>query len=266
MASSGDSATNVCGSNPPGMSAQFNPLPDGLIFLGAPSTRAMVGNRFNRWRVIMLGARRVTSPRNFRDQILCQCDCGTIKLTSADHVRNGRSKDCGCGRKVTVGRLFTKHGFLADGRAHQPPEYAVWSSMLARCYIPSNRNYIYYGGRGIATCDRWRYGENGETGFACFYKDMGPRPSDDHQIERVENSGNYEPKNCCWVPRSAQCSNTRRNRRITARGLTMTVSQWARHLGLSPLSIGSRLHRGWSEERALFQPIGKIGTNQHVRQ
>lgn len=81
------------------------------------------------------------------------------------------------------------------------PEYTMWASMLGRCYYPSSSSFHRYGGRGIAVCDRWR------ESFDNFIADMGPRPTAYHQIDRVNNDGNYEPTNCRWVTRAVQAQN-----------------------------------------------------------
>ena len=71
------------------------------------------------------------------------------------------------------------------------PIYSIWSSMIARCYIPSATGYKNYGARGISVCDAWHTFEN-------FYKDMGDQPKG-LEIDRIDNNGNYEKSNCHWV-------------------------------------------------------------------
>jgi hypothetical protein len=86
----------------------------------------------------------------------------------------------------------------ADRVARYIAGYWCWQSMIQRCTNPKRPGYHRYGGLGVTVCDRWRYGENGKTGFECFLEDMGPRPSLKHTISRHGDEGNYEPGNCEW--------------------------------------------------------------------
>jgi hypothetical protein len=40
----------------------------------------------------------------------------------------------------------------------EAPEFNRWYSMVQRCHNPKATGYEYYGARGIAVYDRWRYG------------------------------------------------------------------------------------------------------------
>jgi hypothetical protein len=86
--------------------------------------------------------------------------------------------------------------------------------MLQRCNNPNSPNYVYYGGRGIGVCDRWRK-------FVNFFADMGERPPG-MLLDRIDNNGNYEPGNCRWATRQQSNGNRRSIKGLAAdlRGLT----------------------------------------------
>lgn len=74
--------------------------------------------------------------------------------------------------------------------------------MRKRCYRNKDRQYAHYGGRGIEVCTRWH-------DFANFYNDMIDSYEPGLSIERIDVDGNYEPKNCTWIPLRAQAKNRR---------------------------------------------------------
>jgi hypothetical protein len=138
------------------------------------------------------------------------------------------------------GRYLKEHGMRSS------PTYVSWQRMIQRCTNPSVNCYPEYGGAGIKVCARWL------TSFAAFLEDMGPRPSKDHSLDRYPNqSGNYEPGNCRWATLAEQHRNKKSNRRVTFRGETKCVTEWAEITGLSRTAIARRLSRGWPVESAL---------------
>ena len=130
------------------------------------------------------------------------------------------------------------------------PTYRIWHGILQRCYAPKAAGFDQYGGRGITVCDRWRHD------FAAFLSDMGERPAG-KSIDRIDGTKGYSPDNCRWATPKEQSRNTVSNRLVTFRGETLPVIVWAERLGATPMTVTSRLDRGWPVERALTERVGK---------
>ena len=174
---------------------------------------------------------------------LCVCVCGKkVDVIGSDLV-SGNTKSCGC-RRVRVSKvLHKKHGLSKS------PEYQVWAGMIARCGNPKHEAYQYYGGRGISVCARWK-------SFEKFFEDIGKRPSARHLLERIDNDGNYGPRNVKWATRVEQGQNKRNNHLICIRGKEKTISAWARELRIDRTILKDRIRRGWTEVEAVETPVG----------
>lgn len=82
---------------------------------------------------------------------------------------------------------------------------------------------------------------------------MGLRPAG-MTLDRIDNNGNYEPSNCRWASKKEQSNNTVTNHLLTLNGKTQAIVQWEREAGLPARCIRTRIHRGWSIERAIMEP------------
>lgn len=202
--------------------------------------RNIVGQKFGR----LTALKYCESVPRYGAQWLWQCDCGGQKIAVAAKVKAGQVLSCGC--------LKQTHGLS------KIPEYFAWKTLRARCFNTKSTSFKNYGGRGVIVCDRWNYGEGGLSGFECFIKDMGRRPSPEHSIERVDVDGNYCLENCIWATDEVQSRNKRNNVMVSYKGETMIISDAIRAGGNNPIStVYSRLERGWSLDDAIETPSRK---------
>jgi hypothetical protein len=139
----------------------------------------------------------------------------------------------------------------------RPAEYRTWISMRRRCRDKNHKSYRHYGGRGIEVCARW-------SSFESFIKDMGPRPSDKHTIDRIDNDKGYFPGNCRWATQKQQVRNRRQNRQFCFQGVPMNFSEVAKAIGISRRTLHNRLTR-MSVAEALAMPKKGSGKRGKAR-
>ena len=172
---------------------------------------SLIGQRFGRL-IVIEGPFVEKKKRKWKSM----CDCGNESINQQTVLRRGEAISCGCFRKEVTKELHSVHG----GRLL--PEYKVWAGLKDRCTNPNSNVYRNYGGRGIRVCDEWSVFEN-------FIADMGSRPSARHSIDRIDNDGNYEPKNCRWATQKDQCRNRSNNVLVETQFGAITASEMSEH-------------------------------------
>lgn len=181
------------------------------------------------------------------------CSCGKFWKGNRYHVLSEGTKSCGCLQKETVRKLNLSHGHHV-GRKYSKILQA-WKAMHIRCYGDKPINHRYKE-RSIQVCKRWQNGDGIKSGFLCFVDDIGSPISEQHTVERINNDGHYEPGNVRWATHKEQMNNQCRNKLLTFKGQTKTLTQWAETVGLKPQTLAARLRVfGWTVEKALTQPL-----------
>lgn len=129
----------------------------------------------------------------------------------------------------------------------------ILSGMKYRCNNPRCRYYKDYGGRGIKVCEEW----NSSEAFIEWSLSHGYK--DNLSIDRIDNDKGYSPDNCRWTTQEVQHNNTRRSHKVTAFGKTMTLTEWAKQVGMDRKTLRLRLEKGMTPEQALTNPLMKNG-------
>lgn len=189
----------------------------------------MVGQRYGRL-VVVAESEKHYCGNAFWD---CKCDCGNICVVRGAYLRSGHTKSCGCYKAEKSAERMTTHG------QRKTRLYRIWHGMKTRCYYENQANYKDYGGRGITVCEEWR------NSFTAFYEwAMSNGYADGMQLDRMDNNGNYSPKNCKWSTTAEQANNKRNNTPIEIGGKTMNITQWAKASGVSQPTISARYKKG----------------------
>lgn len=141
--------------------------------------------------------------------------------------------------KVQPGHLRQeKMGDSAEGRKdlYGSKTYWSWVNMNRRCYKSYFKDYSSYGGKGIEVCNEWK------TSFANFVRDMGVKP-EGCLLDRIDRSGNYEPRNCRWADAHLSALNRSSTRFVGWDGEVISLTEAANRLGRSVCGLGRFLDR-----------------------
>ena len=133
-------------------------------------------------------------------------------------------------------------------RVSHTPEYRIWACMIQRCTNPARDNYPRYGGRGITIHPDWLHD------FHAFYSYVGPRPTPQHTIDRIDNDGHYEPGNVKWSDKTEQRNNMPDNLTVEYGGVIRPLLEVCKELGVPYLRAYKRRKRGWPDAD-LFKPL-----------
>jgi len=142
-----------------------------------------------------------------------------------------------------------KHGLQGSS------EYATWVMLRTRCNNPNNKAYKNYGGRGIKVCERW-------NSFTNFLEDMGKRP-EGLSLDRIDNDGDYEPRNCRWATRIEQNLNRRWKHPNEYSGITKRRESWSVQIGVEYAKVGvygikDKLEAAWIYDQLAMQLHGEL--------
>lgn len=134
-------------------------------------------------------------------QIFCSNDC-KLKTKHINSVRKYNGREW---HKLTYKKL-KKQGKLPENLTFKEANRLlnIWRMMLKRCgHIGSTPEKNYHG-RGITVHKSWR---KDPWPFILY---IGPRPSPQHSVDRIDNEGNYEPGNVKWSTLREQAANSRK--------------------------------------------------------
>jgi len=150
----------------------------------------------------------------------CRCACGGSAKVFGANLRTGNTTTCGCLRAAHPEGLSKTR------------LYTIWCGMIGRCKDAQQPNY---GGRGIRVCAEWSSFERfHEWASASGYADT-------LSIDRIDNDGNYEPRNCRWVTAAAQAQNTSRTVRVRVDGQIVSLAEASRMLSLNYSRLQRRM-------------------------
>lgn len=173
---------------------------------GGPQGRArelardLPGQKFG--RLTVLAYRNANS-------VEVRCECGTEKVVRMDGLRRGDTVSCGCKRREHKPSEAARKAQQTRGRrsATHRAEYACWNNIKYRIFKTDHPAYPNYGGRGLTMEPEW------VDDFEAFFAHVGPRPSPEMSIDRINNDLGYVKGNLRWATPVQQTANRRQPKR-----------------------------------------------------
>lgn len=210
----------------------------------------LTGQQFGRLTVISFAG----TDKNGKALWKCICDCGTEKVITANSLRRGATKSCGCLNRECGKKLAEKYNQQRKYMNHNCHSrlYSIWHGMKQRCENTNKDAYKNYGARGILVCEEW---SNSFTAFEEWSINNGY--NEKLTIDRIDNNKGYSPENCRWATRKEQSNNTRKNCLLEYKGEKRTLTEWGRIMNIDRNVLKKRIYAGWSVEKALETPVKK---------
>jgi hypothetical protein len=176
-------------------------------------------------------------------------ECVNCKKQFMSRYRKGKNRnkyeEC-CSWSCAQAARSTKHG-QARKKGNTTPEYHAWEAIKERCINKNTKSYKDYGARGISMNKEWI------DSFQKFFDHVGNRPTPKHQIDRINNDGNYEPGNVKWSTKREQMNNRRNTIKLTVNGETKAATEWAEIYKIDYQCLVSRIKRGMEPLAALTE-------------
>lgn len=144
-------------------------------------------------------------------------------------------------------------------KAYKKEQYRL-KDMKRRCYDEKNKDFIYYGKRGIKICQNWLDEPIKFYAFALLngsnFKEM--------TIDRINRDGDYEPNNVQFITRYKNCTtkffkDSKQSQpifRYYSKFGGLFQIQYSYKMGFLRDTIKNRIKANWSLYEALNIPIG----------
>lgn len=188
--------------------------------------------------------------------VTCRCSCGWFVDVMKTSLTSGATTSCGCvhSEEVTTRNVAaTRHGAAVGHKVNDL--YRAWSAIKTRCFNPRSRPYKWYGGRGITMHKSWA---NTFEAFRDYVeKELGPRVSRRHSIDRINNDKGYVPGNIRWATPEEQNRNRQGTKLYELAGEFRALGEWSEIADIRYDTVKSRVVTySWPLDEALGTPPG----------
>lgn len=167
--------------------------------------------------------------------VLYECDFKANDEHKMYHVRcsecgfetNMKKNDVKYAKKCTHVNINGEYRTFNQYKWNNARLKSIFRGMKSRCYDKNDKNYIWYGAKGIEICNEWI---NNPKLFEEWAINNGY--SDNLTIDRIEEDKNYCPDNCRWITLDDNARYKSTTSLIEINREIHTGKDWAKQLGL----------------------------------
>ncbi len=136
----------------------------------------------------------------------------------------------------------------------------IFSKMLHRCYNPNDKDYKWYGGKGVRVYDEWV--ENPQL-FERWALSNGY--DDSLSIDRIDSSKGYYPENCRWITMRENSTYKSTTSLINVDGEIHSGIGWSKILGIGQNKVNEYIREYGLENTIEFIRRFKHGSALHQK-
>lgn len=169
----------------------------------------------------------------------CECSCGNAVIVRTSKLTIGHTQSCGCLQKEKASKANKKHG--ESNSKQLSKEYQTWQAMKQRAHDKGGKGR--YKEKGIKVHEPWI------NDYNAFLNDVGRAPKGKRvSLDRIDNSGDYEPGNVRWLTNDhdqAINRDTPSNNTSGVKGVCKVKNKWRAYI----TNHGKRINLGTFDTR-----------------
>lgn len=176
--------------------------------------------------------------------VIYECSC---KSNGGHRLFHVKCSQCGWETDIEMHRIkytkqckhknkFNQYIFGSNFSNHRIRN--IYYKMLNRCYYKKDKDYKFYGNKGIKIYSNWLKNPKSfeEWALSNGYKDG-------LTIDRIDSSKDYCPENCRWVTALDNSKYKSTTKITTVDGISHTGREWAEVLELGTNTINKMLRK-----------------------
>lgn len=172
----------------------------------------------------------------------CKCiHCGIVRQTKLANIKYKKSTKCT--HYVTIGNITIPN----LSQEHSIPIIRlrkIYIHILRRCYDETNKDYRFYGAKGVTVCDEWI---NNPSKFYQWSITHGY--NNKQTIDRINETKGYSPENCRWIS-NIENARFKSNTNYVTATVTLSGKQWAELIPEHGINFINNLIRTQGKDKA----------------